>query len=131
MRRVLLDTNVLIRAVQGGLNAIKPAARAVLSDVETERILSAVSITEIVIKTNARKLSIYKVDLAQIVDDLQLTILPFTARHAMRLYDLPLHHQDPFDRMLIATALAEGIPLMSADDSFPSYTDAGLNLIRS
>jgi len=131
MRRVLLDTNVLIRAVQGGLNAIKPAARAVLSDVETERILSAVSITEIVIKTNARKLSIYKVDLAQIVDDLQLTILPFTARHAMRLYDLPLHHQDPFDRMLIATALAEGIPLMSADDSFLSYTDAGLNLIRS
>ncbi len=131
MRRVLLDTNVLIRAVQGGLSALKPAARAVLTHVETQRLLSVVSIVEIIIKTNAGKLNIREADLVQIVDDLQLTILPYTARHTLRLYNLPLHHQDPFDRMLVATALAEGIPLMSADENFKDYTDTGLDLIRS
>ena len=50
MRRVLLDTNVVIRAVQGGLNALKPAARAVLSHAETQRFLSVVSIVEIIIR---------------------------------------------------------------------------------
>ena len=92
MRRVLLDTNVVIRAVQGGLNALKPAARAVLNHAETQRFLSVVSIVEIIIKTNAGKLNIHEADLGQMVDNLQLTILPYTARHAIHLYNLPPHH---------------------------------------
>jgi PIN domain nuclease of toxin-antitoxin system len=54
-------------------------------------------------------------------------MLPFTPQHAYRLFSLPLHHRDPFDRMLIATALAEEIPLIGSDRLFKMYK--GLKVI--
>lgn len=54
-------------------------------------------------------------------------ILPFTLQHAYRLFSLPLHHRDPFDRMLIATALVEDIPLAGSDKEFKKYR--GLRVI--
>lgn len=63
----------------------------------------------------------------QATSDLQLTILPFSASHAYRLFSLPKHHRDPFDRMIIATALAENIPVISGDRVFRLYK--GMHLI--
>lgn len=53
--------------------------------------------------------------------DLSLTVLPLTAAHALGMFGLPPHHQDPFDRALISIALAESVPLVARDREFKKY----------
>jgi len=48
-------------------------------------------------------------------------VLPYTAEHAIRLFHMPLHHADPFDRQIIAQALAESIPVVTCDEKFRAY----------
>ncbi|MBV8706828.1 MAG: PIN domain-containing protein [Acidobacteriaceae bacterium] len=67
----------------------------------------------------------------QIINDLGLTTIPFFVRHAMHLYGLPLHHKEPFDRMLIAVALAEKVPIVTSDREFVKYSDVGLEVISA
>ncbi|HKT25933.1 MAG TPA: type II toxin-antitoxin system VapC family toxin [Terriglobales bacterium] len=57
------------------------------------------------------------------IQDFHLHILPYTSTHAYELYGLPLHHRDPFDRMIIAQALAEDIPIVTSDSQFRKYRD--------
>jgi PIN domain nuclease of toxin-antitoxin system len=59
-------------------------------------------------------------DVAEMVSDLRITLLPF---------GLPLRHREPFDRMIIAVALSEGIPLIGSDSRFPFYADQGLRVV--
>lgn len=59
--------------------------------------------------------------IAQQTRDLVLTDLPVTAEHALRTRLLPLHHSDPFDRLLIAQALVEGVPVVTNDPQFAQY----------
>jgi PIN domain nuclease of toxin-antitoxin system len=66
-------------------------------------------------------------EMRQAIRDLAVQVIPFGAAHAFRRYDLPQHHCDPFDRMLIATALTEGIPLAGSDRLFKKYK--GLQVI--
>jgi PIN domain nuclease of toxin-antitoxin system len=66
-------------------------------------------------------------DLNAGITALRLRVLPYTAEHAFRLFDLPLHHGDPFDRQIIAQALAEGIPVVTSDEAFRLYK--GLKVI--
>jgi len=61
------------------------------------------------------------------VEDLGIRILPYSAEHAFRLFDLPLHHRDPFDRQIISQALSEEIPVVTSDDAFKLYK--GLRII--
>jgi PIN domain nuclease of toxin-antitoxin system len=61
------------------------------------------------------------------VEDLRLRTLPYLSEHAYRLFSLPLHHRDPFDRALIAQALTEDIPIVTPDEHFLAYK--GLNVI--
>lgn len=65
------------------------------------------------------------------MQDLGLRRLPHTPGHALRLYGLPLHHKDPFDRMLISVALVEGTPIMTSDREFEKYSNLGLKVILS
>lgn len=58
---------------------------------------------------------------------LQVTVLPLEPDHAFRMYSLPLHHRDPFDRMILATALVEKLPLVTSDRIFRRYP--GVKLI--
>lgn len=73
------------------------------------------------------KLKVSLADLQRAVEDLDLRILPYTRDHASRLFDLPLHHTDPFDRQIIAQALCEEIPIVTCDDKFSRYK--GLEII--
>ena len=57
----------------------------------------------------------------QAIQDLDLRILPYTANHALELFDLPQHHGDPFDRQIIAQALSEKIPVVTSDEKFSLY----------
>lgn len=50
------------------------------------------------------------------------SVLPVRMEHALRVYDLPMHHRDPFDRMLIAQSQFENLPVLTADSAFASYS---------
>ena len=125
--RVLLDTQVLYIAASEGIAALPRKVAMLVSDSDTERCLSAASVMEIALKYSLGKSDLSEKLLRQGTVDLRLTIIPFTPQHAYRLYALPLHHRDPFDRMIIATALVEGIPMLGGDREFKKYK--GLKVI--
>ena len=118
--RVLLDTAILIFAAQSPERLTKRAS-AVLSNPENTRELSTVSLSEIAIKTASGKLKFSLDDIQRAIEDLRIRILPYTADHALRLFEVPLHHADPFDRQLIAQSLRENIPVMTSDQKFSLY----------
>jgi PIN domain nuclease of toxin-antitoxin system len=100
---------------------------ALLSSPEAQPLISAISMMEIAMKHDAGKLKMGAAETRQAIRDLGLQVIPFDSDHALRLYGLPRHHRDPFDRMLIATALAEDIPLIGSDRLFKRYK--GLKVI--
>jgi PIN domain nuclease of toxin-antitoxin system len=124
--RILLDTVTFIWAVSSP-ESISRAALSALSSDRAVRELSVISLSEIAIKQARGKLTFSQKDLVQGVADLRLHVLPYTARHAYRLYDLPLHHADPFDRQIIAQTLVEGIPVVTCDQVFSLYE--GLKIV--
>ncbi len=123
--RVLIDTEVLISAYTGA--GMPRKVQALLAEEANEILLSSVSIMEIAMKNGVGKLQMGEAETKQAVRDLRFAMLSFTPQHALRLFDLPPHHRDPFDRMLIATALTEEIPLVGSDRKFKSYK--GLHVI--
>ena len=118
--RLLLDTVVLVHAVESPERLSKRAVAA-LQTPENILELSSVSLTEIAIKAALGKLQISALQIQEALRDLDLRILPFTGEHALRLFELPLHHGDPFDRQIIAQALCEEIPIVTSDDKFSLY----------
>ena len=98
--------------------------RHALEDSENELLLSAASAWEISIKYSLGKLRLptppadYLPSRMQLADTLSL---PVTQDHAVRVGALPPHHRDPFDRMLIAQAQIEGLPILTADQQFRLY----------
>ena len=123
--RVLLDTAVLIFAVVSP-ERLSKRADAALTSPENIRELSSVSLTEIAIKTILGKLNISAEIARQAIRDMDIRILPFTADHAFRLFDLPAHHRDPFDRQIIAQAFSEDIPVVTSDGQFRLYKELQL-----
>jgi len=89
--------------------------------------ISSISIAEIAIKQVRNKLDFSSDDVATTIEDLHLRVLPYTANHAFSFFQIPLHHTDPFDRMLIAQALSEKIPVVTCDEKFEMYR--GLKVI--
>jgi PIN domain nuclease of toxin-antitoxin system len=124
--RILLDTAVLIYAVEAPERLSKRVAAA-LQNPENILELSAISLVEIAIKSGLGKLAVSAATARQAVDDLDIRILPFTADHALHLFELPLHHGDPFDRQIITQALVEKIPVATPDEKFSLYK--GLKII--
>jgi PIN domain nuclease of toxin-antitoxin system len=129
MRRVLLDTQAFVMAATEAYKQMPKRVQRLLGYVETERLLSAVSISEVAIKTSIGKLNFSSEMIASAARDLKLVILPFTPRHAARMFRLPLHHRGPFDRMILATALVEDLALVGGDEKFPAYKSEGLEVI--
>jgi PIN domain nuclease of toxin-antitoxin system len=118
--RVLLDTATFIWSVSAP-ERVSKRAMAALEREGAVRELSALSLSEIAIKATKGKLDLSKEDVALGLAALQVRLLPYTAEHAFRLFDLPLHHADPFDRQIIAQALAEDMPVVTSDDAFKLY----------
>ncbi len=127
--RLLLDTQALLLLGTGGLDGFPPKARRFLRNPDTELLLSSISITELATKYAIGKLSVSDEDLRELIGDLRIDILPFTARHAARMFSLPLHHREPFDRMIIAVAIVERVPLVGADSKFPEDIQDGLDVL--
>jgi PIN domain nuclease of toxin-antitoxin system len=118
--RLLLDTAVVIYAVEFPEKLSRRAAAA-LRNLDNAIELSAVSVTEIAIKAASGKLAFSAVILRKAMDDLGIRILPYAADHAFRMFGLPRHHNDPFDRQIIAQALCEGISVVTPDEKFKLY----------
>jgi PIN domain nuclease of toxin-antitoxin system len=114
--KLLLDTNVLIRWHAGQL---RPAA------VRTVRRAELVAVSAITAWEIAIKRAVGKLKLRDSVEDLVaqngFLALAVTVRHGDLLRDLPLHHADPFDRLLIVQALDEGLTILTSDRAFEPY----------
>ena len=122
--RVLLDTHVLIWMLQDS-PSLSEDAREILAACETELYFSSVSVAEISIKYSVHPegMILNGIEASDVLPKLSCVALDFTPKHAAMLDSLPLHHRDPFDRMLIAQAKAEGMRIMSHDRQFPQYGD--------
>lgn len=118
--RLILDTVTFIWAVSAP-EQLSRAAISALRKGTAVREISVVSLTEIAVKQTRGKLTFSKADARAGVADLRLRILPYSAEHAFRLFDLPTHHADPFDRQIIAQALVENIPVVTPDEAFNLY----------
>jgi len=124
--RVLLDTAALIFAVEAPERLSKRAAN-VLKNPNNIRELSSISLAEIAVKASLGKLGLSTATLNQAIDDLDLRVLRFSAEHAFKMFELPMHHRDPFDLQLIAQALCEDIAIVTPDRKFSLYR--GLKII--
>jgi PIN domain nuclease of toxin-antitoxin system len=118
--RLILDTVTFIWAVSTP-ERLSRAASAALRRSTAIRELSVISLAEIAVKQTRGKLTFGKADVTAGVADLQLRVLPYSAEHAFRLFDLPTHHADPFDRQIIAQALAEDVAVVTPDEAFFLY----------
>ena len=98
-----------------------------LRDQEIDLELSSVLLTEIAIKNAAGKLTLPAEVVRRALADLDIRVVPYSVEHAFRLFELPLHHRDPFDRQVIARGLAERIPIATPDKEFRRYE--GLKVI--
>ena len=119
--RVLLDTTALYVASGVSDLAVTPKVQRLLEDPDTVRLVSPISFIEIAIKANRGLTLFTRKHLESLVFDLNLTVLPISAEHSMGVFGLPVHHHDPFDRALIAIALAESVPIVAKDREFKKY----------
>jgi PIN domain nuclease of toxin-antitoxin system len=121
--RILLDTQAFLWFLADD-RRLRPKARRRIEDVRNEKFLSIASIWEIAIKVSLGKLEL-DVPLAELIDegasDNGIALLPIRKEHAIAVVGLPRHHGDPFDRLLVAQAICEGLAIVGSDRSFDDY----------
>lgn len=123
--KLLLDTNVIIY----WLNDINltPYVRDILMDVDNTVYISSISIFEIQMKKAAKRLAIAD-KYFSILKESSFSFLPLHPEHAISAADLPLHHKDPFDRILIAQTQSENAVLITSDKALSKYNVGILQL---
>jgi PIN domain nuclease of toxin-antitoxin system len=118
----LLDTHTFLW-MRHAPDRLGERARVVCGDVSSELVLSLASAWEIAIKLSIGKLRLNE-PLREILIDTRargIASLAVKEAHVLRMCELPLHHRDPFDRILAAQALEEGLTLVSVDEAFDAY----------
>lgn len=117
--RLLLDTHVVLWFADDAPHLPADVITAIEAPDATV-LLSAVVLWEIAIKSGAKKLRAGD-DLPARLDTFGFTPAPVTAAHAWGVRNLPSHHKDPFDRLLVAQAIVEGALLVTADQQLQAY----------
>ena len=121
--RLLLDTHSFLWFV-GGDSSLSVPARLLIEDADHSVLLSVASVWEIAIKVSLGKLHLEQPLDVLIPQQLlmnHIELLGITLQHAAVVAKLAFHHRDPFDRLLIAQAIAEQIPVISHDPAFDAY----------
>jgi PIN domain nuclease of toxin-antitoxin system len=121
--RYLLDTHAFIWFITND-DRLGSRAYEEISNIKNDVVLSIASLWEMAIKVSLGKLELGKPFHALIPRELvvnEIGLLSIVPKHLAALADLPFHHRDPFDRLIIAQAMIEGIPIVSHDGDFPQY----------
>ncbi len=122
MDSYLLDTHTLLWYLEADPQLSKKALE-IIENLEIKSIISHVSLWEIAIKMSIGKLSIQmpfsELEPKLLIDGFH--ILPISSSHIIAYSELPLHHRDPFDRLLIAQAIQDHLPILGNDDAFDTY----------
>lgn len=118
--RLLLDTHIFLWAVADS-TLLRSSARRWIESAD-EVFVSAASIWEIAIKARLGKIDADPDELEAAIAASGFSELPVRARHAKGVVALPLHHADPFDRLLVAQAIAEPMWLLTADAALAPYS---------
>jgi PIN domain nuclease of toxin-antitoxin system len=117
--KVLLDTNALLWW-RSGSSRLPTRVSDEISDPDNNIVVSIASLWEIAIKRGLGKLR-FPENFDEVMAEEEFDLLTITYAHLRMLGGLPQHHRDPFDRMMVAQALAEGIPIATSDRVFTSY----------
>ncbi len=120
--KLLLDTHIVLWAIMDDPRLTR-SAKALLMNNAGECFFSAASVWEVAIKNSipGRFIGISSKDLAAEAKAAGFHNMDVTSEHAEVIETLPHHHEDPFDRMLVAQAMAEGCILVTHDDRLPAY----------
>lgn len=124
MARLLVDSHVLLWHTLDDAR-LGPGPTALIEADDADVIVSTASLWEIAIKSALDKLDAPD-ELPERVESMGFELMPVTAEHAWSVRSLPDHHRDPFDRLLIAQAQLERMPIVTADPAFASYDVAVL-----
>lgn len=122
--KALLDTHVFLWWVTDDPR-ISPKVREIMEDEEKDLFLSAASIWEMAIKLRLRRLQLPKKPNLYLSEQMAMNAiqsLSITMQHALKVYSLPDIHKDPFDRIIIAQALSEDMPILTKDGDIPKYS---------
>jgi PIN domain nuclease of toxin-antitoxin system len=119
MMKLLLDTHILLWWLSQNQKLL-PTEKEIITDPDNLILISAATAWEIAVKKMIGKL--------EAPDDLPAALaannfleLPITIKHSQKLYQLPLHHQDPFDRIMVAQAMSEDLTFMTRDPKIALY----------
>lgn len=126
--RFLLDSQALLWWLEAGPR-LRDEARSAIENVENDVAFSVASIWELTIKESSGKLTLER-DVREAMLAQGFGELPVLGEHALAVRDLPWHHRDPFDRMLVAQARIDGRTLITADRRLAAY-DVGVMDARS
>ena len=117
--RIIIDTHIFLWS----LSDPKRIHKDKLAEIETQAnivYVSSISIAEVMIKASLGKLDV-SFDPSEMVEECGFEALDFRGEDALLLKDMPYHHRDPFDRMLIAQSMANQYPIVTDDRNFRAY----------
>ena len=120
---LLLDTHTVLWFVEDA-PALSARAKAAIEDLDNTPTYSIASVWEMAIKVGLGKLAVSRPlypEFARLLQEHGFEQLGISYRHASEVTRLPWHHRDPFDRLLIAQALVESLPIVSVDPAFDHY----------
>jgi len=121
--RALIDTNIFLWFISDSDN-LSINARNYIANLDNELMLSVASLWEIAIKASIGKLELLKPFDELIPEQLEINtvkILPIELGHLSNITNLPFHHRDPFDRLIIAQGMSEELPIITSDAEFKKY----------
>lgn len=124
--RVLLDTHILLWTLNDDPR-LSGKARKVIENA-AEIYVSAATFWEMAIKVGLGKLKVDLDDIREHCLESGFVELPITSEHAIAVKDLEHHHKDPFDRLLVATAISEPMKLLTADPQISQYTSLAIQV---
>jgi PIN domain nuclease of toxin-antitoxin system len=121
--RILTDTHAMLWWLRDD-SRLSRRARRILGDGANELVWSIASSWEVAVKLGLGKLELGR-PLHRLFADLVtrqgVVVLPISHEHCARIAELPLHHRDPFDRMLVAQAQEQGVPILTGDPKLAAY----------
>ncbi|BAF69334.1 type II toxin-antitoxin system VapC family toxin [Nitratiruptor sp. SB155-2] len=127
--KILIDTHIFLWLLYEP-EKLSISILETLASEDNDLLLSSISIAEISIKKSLHKLNV-EFDLDYVLEKLDIKTLDFDAESAMKLYEIPYFHKDPFDRMLISQALVHNLVVATVDEKFKFYEQLGLILLKS